>query len=228
MNISSITPGADVTPGKFVRRTAEMLAACILAVLITANSAAEALNGNESSGILPPNSTAGGHSLQEWFMQYLDHLFTGEPASGMVGEVLLLPAPATWGGKGHLDITVKSGTMIFYVPEAQIGCLWWNGAVSDPALMAGWHKSLTTEHTLDGIPILQDLQRYYIPPTWFEAPHYFPPSKSHKAPVAALWAEGFGFLIAPLPVGVHTLTSYVQDSWSGGVWDQSWTITVVE
>ncbi len=213
---------------EFLRRAGCMLCAGILATFITASAAAGGLNGNESPGILPPNSMAGGHSLQEWFLYYFDHLFTGEPADAMVGDVLLLQAPTTWGGQGHLDVTVEYGTSIFYIPEAQIGCLWWNGVVSDPALMTGWRNSLTTRHTLDGAVILEDLQRYYIPPTWFEEPYDFPPTKSHKAPVAAVWAEGFGFIIAPLPVGVHTLTSYVQDFWSGGLWDQSWTITVVE
>lgn len=214
--------------GEFMRRTRRHLAACMMASLIAATCAAGDGNGNENPGILPPDSTAGGQSLREWLLQYVDHLFTGEPASGMVGNVRLLPAPNTYGGQGHLDITVKSGTLIFYVPEAQIGCLWWNGTISDPALLTGWRTSLTTELTLDGAPILPNLEPYYVPPAWFGSPYYFPPSKSHKAPVAAMWVEGFGFLIAPLPVGEHTMTCYVQDAWTGLVWDESWTITVVD
>ncbi len=221
------------------RRLAGALAAMVACafVLNTPSSAFAGGKGNQSPQVLPPNSHAFGKPLSQWLDLYatelLERLVGTKTLPQQVGNVLFLQAPAQLdaGGKGHEDVTIKAGTALLYSTVFFYLETYEDGSTDDLTMDYLPQEALTkVEHLLDNRPILQNLRAYYIPTVPLENPVVYPEATDYGS-ISANWVQGFAFIITPLPVGVHTLTSYIHfDSDELGMeftYDESWTITVV-
>jgi hypothetical protein len=159
-------------------------------------------NGNQSPGVLPPNSHAYGKSLSEWLelfmVDYLEHVYCGKTLPSKVGNVQFLNAlcPA--------DVTVKAGTALLGGVLAWYGELYEDGSIDDPSV--DWLAGTIGEVTLDGRTIVPNLENYYVPIRWLREPVLYQEPTDYGS-IATVYVEGYAFLIAPLPVGVHTYTT---------------------
>jgi hypothetical protein len=178
---------------------------------------------------------------------YWTWIFTGEPESGQVRRVRLMPLPAATpvagSGtlddpvifQGHLDVRLRPGTP-FVMPIAV-----WVGETYEPDLGIPddlpLDPSVFTESnvliTIDGRPIIDsqedDLRAYYFGPIPFDPPFPYPEPTSYGA-VGAVFAQGIGFVHHPLSRGTHTMTLHseilIPEFNLGFVFENTWTITV--
>jgi hypothetical protein len=201
------------------------------------------------AGPLPPKAQFYGHSLAEWLKFYWAWYFTGVPESGEVNGALLLPLPAgtpddpnaagTYNDPvtycGHLDIEVKAGTPFVLPIIAWLGEIYENGDIDTPYPDEWFGTYVSGPVTLDGQPIVQDFQAYYVPPTNFDEIIYYPEPTSYGS-IGLAYFQGVGFVCAPLSVGVHELANNAGFMIPPGeqpyenlglIYNNSWTITVV-
>jgi hypothetical protein len=184
---------------------------------------------NQSPGVLPPHSHAYGKSLGDWMelymVQLMERVHGTKTLPTKVGNVQFLPAsyPAA---SSHADVTVKAGTALLWVPIVWVGEEYPDGSVDDPSV--DWLAGTIGEFTLDDRTIVPDLEKYYVPIRWLENPVVYQDAMDWGS-IAAVYLEGYAFLIAPLPVGVHTFTSTVWVLWlsEDPIFDASFTITVI-
>jgi hypothetical protein len=153
------------------------------------------------------------------------NLYQPIPGGTYDGIVFLLPIPAghlvsrrPYVFRGHLDITVPSGTPIVVPIAFAAGERYPDGRVQTPPPDEWWGTRILWHVTLDGAPVLQDAP-HFIPAAYFDPPVECPETAPWGA-TAGLWFQGVGFVTTPLEPGVHTRTSNV-------IFDNSWTITVV-
>ncbi len=230
--------------------TTAALALATVAVLLWVNPVGAA--GGKNPLIVPPNSHAYGNSLTEWLSIYWRWYYSGaDMAQSKVGDVQLMPLPVgdliSGSGtpddpalyRGQLEITIPEGTP-FVLPEYA-----WVGeryegyptvpddvAIPDATLLAGVDPLLT----IDGIPVITAANQalYYIPPTPFDPIVVYPTPSSYGS-VAAVFFQGVGVVVKPLPVGQHTIKLYepyiIRADASnpfnfGTIYDNTWHITV--
>ena len=218
----------------------------LAALLVATAVPAWAGPGNTSPGIAPPNSKAFGMSLGDWLKTYVAWSYGYGPADGMVGDVMLLPMPSPTVPSGigtvadplvfvgHADVAMASGTP-FVLPVVEwLGEIYQDGHI-DQSLPDNWlGRYYGAEVTLDGKPILANLEAYYVPATVLDPPLLYPEPTNYGS-TGIGYFQGAGFVSGPLSPGAHHLTVH---AWflvpadngilaeSGFIFENSWTITV--
>ena len=134
-----------------------------------------------------PNSMAHGRSLDSWVEAYLRSWFEG--AAVPKNNVTFLPIDPS---DNVFEVEVKSGTALV-LPIAL-----WIGFPGDPEL--GVSKFFGAV-TLDGLPIAEPNEDYYIGPTYLD-----PPITLGEDTVA--FYEGLAVVINPLTPGEHMIQLY--------------------
>jgi hypothetical protein len=216
-------------------------------ILVLAAAAALAMAAAPPAGPLPPKAQLYGHSLGEWLKFYWTWYFTGVPESGELRGALFLPLPAGTpdGGAGtyenpitytgHLDIEIKAGTPFVLPIIAWLGEIYLDGHVDAPYPDEWFGTYISGPVTLDGQPIVQNFQAYYVRPTNFDEIISYPEPTPYGS-IGLVYFQGVGFVSAPLSVGVHELTNNAGFMIPPGeqpyenlglIYNNSWTITVV-
>jgi hypothetical protein len=200
---------------------------------------------NAWGSVLPPHSCAYGNSLQGWLKTYWTWWLAGEPESGKVGRVMLLPLPSGTADDGagtfddpvtltgHLDIQMKPGTPFVLPVVAWIGEMYEDGSVDPegPDYLFGKRGFISGRVWIDGQPVITDwnVRRFYVPRTDFDEVIMYPEPTSYGA-IGAVYTQSIGFVCGPLPVGVHHIqlvsTFNVPDFNIGVTYKNTWRIRV--
>jgi hypothetical protein len=180
---------------KTFRTIGAILSLC--ALLSSARQAA----GHEAT-LLPPNSHAFGHSMEDWLK--LLHV-GGYTIQGKVSTPWDLGTP-TVTGSGTLadplilawstEVTLKPGTAFLFSPISYAPA---PPEVVQPDSYWGFGNYTTAEALLDGTMVMseEDCLDYYLPPQEFN-----PPLDNSVYAV-----QGFMCASKPLSVGIHTLVT---------------------
>ncbi len=199
-----------------------------------------------------PSSNAFGRSFAEWQRDYWTWSWGGVGQAMQPGNVLFLTVPTptemqVWNGKnigiGELSVVVKPGTKIVLGVLAWIGETYQdhNGIIGShsPDDQAVWGvEHFTPPHgeaviKLDGVPLINadNLAQFYFGPIDFQQTLWYSEASSYGS-TGAIWVQGIGVTVGPLPAGQHTLTLYSWDDWGappdspGQGWFNTWHITV--
>lgn len=201
-------------------RSILMAALLIAAGMLSLGAPAPAVADIEDK-VADPDSMAHGRSLagwlREWFRADLDTGAEGD------GSVLFMPIPdfaPTGEGDftpdspgvlaGTADVTIAPGTSFVLPLQIWLGestdpsgeC---DPAFDDPSLPDDLFGTddINAVVTLDGVPILEDNQAFYVPRTDLGCLTNGYPRDGFTA---AVFIQGIGFLANPLPKGEHILT----------------------
>jgi hypothetical protein len=203
--------------------TALALAVALLTAPWTAvdtRAAAPTSPGGTAAPALPAQSLFCGKTLSQWMERYWQWAMGGNQPVDHIGNVWFLPMPAE---NNHRDVTLKAGQAFVLPVIVWLRLEYPDGSV-DPEMEPDQFSAVVT---LDGRPLIdsENDSRYYFPLTKFNPPIPYYWDGVYVGDVIDV--QGIGFVHAPLPVGVHTLTlhSELDDPW-GGVYDNTWTITV--
>ena len=229
------------------RMVAPIIILALLGVSFTGGAAAA---GDQTA---PPNSKAFGRSLTEWTTLYFERAFTG--ASDTVKRVQLLPLPV--GERqgdgdftsahpstlvGTADLTLKPGTPFVLPVAAWYGESYNTGQQDDAPLDRSIFTDSAVHVTIDGVAIIDsnvdDLERWYFGPAYFEPPILYSEPTSYGS-VSANFVQGLSFVHRPLSAGDHVLTleseviAFVPDYYGPGAdldigvkYVNSWTIHI--
>ncbi len=210
-------------------------------------AAAVVFSGAFAGGPVPSSAWFHGHPLGEWLKFYWNWYYTGVPQSGVQAGVLFLPLPpgtpddGSWTYAdpvtitGHLDITIKAGTPFVLPIIAWLGEVYEDGHIDLPYPDDWFGTYVSGPVTLDGRPIVQNFQNYYVPPTNFDQIIYYDEPTDYGS-IGLVYFQGVGFACTPLSVGVHQLSNHAgfmippgEEPYAdlGLIYDNTWTITVV-
>jgi hypothetical protein len=195
----------------------------ILVFLLAVNvQAGELLGRNLDPGIARPDSNAFGKSLDEWMEAYLRWLEAGADPADKIRNVAFLPIicpddpPPTPPEPCIFEVEVKPGTALV-LPVAT-----WLGFAVDDTLPDEWfgdRDHVFGDVTLDGEPIVQPNEDYYVGPTLLDPPVFLG--------VDIVLYQAIVFVIPPLSAGDHEIVLHAEFVDFGAVFDNIWNITVV-
>ena len=181
----------------------------ILLFLLAINVHAGEPFGAPRHWIAPPNSMAFGKSLDDWVLVYMGWLNAGADQDAKIRNVAFLPIiPGP-----EFEVEVKVGTALV-LPIAT-----WLGEDESDTLPDAWFGDplhVFGELSLNGGPIVEINEDYYVGPTPIEPPLFG----------AFVLYQALACVILPLPAGVHEIVLHSEFVDFGAVFDNSWTITV--
>ncbi|MFO7608562.1 MAG: hypothetical protein R6X35_05105 [Candidatus Krumholzibacteriia bacterium] len=222
-----------------------VLAACQeeTPVSVATDAAAGLAKAVELPGVVPPGSAVAGKSYAEWsaaWWQWLISIPIAEnPGLDTDGSLVALNQSGhVWFlapnyGMGQVDVryaTIPPGKMLFIDIAAFVG----SEVIGDPAdpdelravLSASVDAIVDVSFTVDGRP-LEDLAPYRIQSPLF--PLAFPENNVFGVEPGTYYpaaAEGYYAMLAPLPVGEHTIHIRVDFGEVFGVSDVTFHLTV--
>ncbi len=186
--------------------------------------------GNPNPGVIPPNARAHGMTYGEWSAKWWQWAYSlpvdqnpffdeggncSNGANGQSGPVWFLTGVINTSGTAVRNCTVPEGKTLFF-PILNVECATLEGNGSTEAELRactdGYMGYVTSEAaTIDGVSV-QNLQDYRAPSPVFT---YGPLPANNvleyygfNAPAGATSlaaADGFYLMLAPLPVGNHTI-----------------------
>ncbi len=193
--------------------------------------------------IVPPDSVFEGKTLAQWLETYWRWYYGGEPASGKIGSVQLMPLPAgeLISGTGTPeDPALYRGTINFTLPKdtpfvlpayAWVGERYNNGTPDDPAFADQllW-DGVSPYLTIDGTTVISDANEkaFYVGYTPFDPIVTYPAPSSYGS-IAAIYFQGVGMVCADLKPGNHVIRlyePYIIPGYWGLIYDNTWVITV--
>jgi hypothetical protein len=156
-----------------------------------------------------PNSMFQGKSVDAWVESYLRWLLEGSAIPNKKIDFLPIMNEEGQGSGNIFEIEVKPGTALV-LPIAL-----WVGFEGDPELGV---NAFAGSVTLDGQPIAEPNEDYYVGPTYVDPP----------IADVILFYEGLAVVIKPLLPGDHTINLYSSVSYHGAVdeFTNTWNITV--
>jgi hypothetical protein len=179
-------------------------------LLLSVNVQAGQPLGSPRHWIAPPNSMAFGNSLDDWMLAWVGWLDAGADPAVRIRNVAFLPIiPGP-----EFEVKVKVGTALV-LPVAT-----WLGEDENDTLPDEWFgdpSHVFGELSLNGGPIVEINEDYYVGPTPIEPPLF---------DFYVLY-QALACVILPLPAGVHEVELHSEFVDFGAVFDNSWTITVV-
>jgi len=186
-------------------------------LLLSVNVQAGQPLGSPRHWIAPPNSMAFGKSLDDWMVAYMGWLNASADPAARIRNVAFLPiiCPYDPGPEPCIfEVEVEPGTA-FVLPVAT-----WLGEDENDTLLDEWFgdpSHVFGELSLNGGPIVEINEDYYVGPTPFEPPildFYF-------------FYQALSCVILPLPPGVHEVVLHSEFVDLGAEFDNIWNITVV-
>ncbi len=195
--------------------------------------------------IVPPSSVFEGKTLAQWLETYWRWFYGGEPASGKVGSVQLLPLPssALMDGlgtpddpalyRGTLELTLPKDTPFVLPAYAWVGERYVGyPAVPDDAAFPDqmlW-DGVSPYLTIDGTTVISDANEkdFYVGYTAFDPIVNYATPTSYNS-VAAVYFQGVGMVGGGLKPGTHVIRlyePYIIPGYWGIIYDNTWVITV--
>jgi hypothetical protein len=199
-----------------------LVAALVLAMCTLSLATSSPAKAKDDQKVANPHSISHGRSLAGWLREYwIADIDTGAEGDG---NVLFMPIPeGVYMGEGDFtpdnpgvlegtaDVTIGSGTPFVLPLNAWVGestdptgqC---DPVFDDPSLPDELFGSddINAVVTLDGLPIVEDNQAFYVPRTDLGCITTGYPNGDGFT--AAVFFQAIGFLANPLPPGQHTLT----------------------
>lgn len=169
---------------------------------------------NLDPGIARPHSNAFGKSLDEWMETYLRWWGDGADPAAKIRNVAFLPiypGPV-------FDVEVKSGTALVLPVVTYLGF------PEDDPLPNDWfgdRDHVFGDVYLDGEPIVEPNEAYYVGPT------YLDPYVVLFDIYEIAFYQAIVCVIKPLPPGEHVIVLHSEFVDFGDVFDNTWNITVV-
>ena len=164
---------------------------------------------NLDPGIAPPHSHAFGKSLDEWTELYLRWFENGQNPDEQVGNVAFLPiAPGPL-----FEVSVKPGTALV------LPVLTWLAFDESEILPDEWFgdpSHIFGNVSLDGVPIVEPNEDYYVGPTKLDPPLFG----------VAPYYQAIVFVATPLSPGKHQIGLHAEFVDFGATFDNTWNITV--
>lgn len=187
-----------------------------------------------------------GKSLDQWFKSYFEWYLNGsKPIKYQVDGVRFLPLPepvpipvdpnnpspgVTFTG-GTLDISVKENQHLLIPLSTWTGEYYADGNKDDPSILVAndVFNGTTIKVVLDGKSLYsgtaQQFNSFHFGPFNFDQPIPYAQPTTYGAK-GAVWEEGTGFILPPLPNGKHQLKIETVTPVFGLGFDNTWNIRV--
>lgn len=200
------------------RKNRMFLTGVLMAMLLACGQMRARAEGNPNPGILPPNSTAFGHTYAEWsaawWKWFMEFPLDGHPATdsftdvteGQTGDVWFLAAPF---GTTERTVTIPAGKALFFaLLDAEMSSNEGDATAAqqraDAIAVADFITDLFC--TIDGVAVrgLTTKYRFASPQFAFTAPNPWIFSPAPSGPGTSV-GDGYYLLLAPLSHGQHTI-----------------------
>jgi hypothetical protein len=163
---------------------------------------------NLDPSIARPHSMAFGKSLNEWMELHLRWVEDGQNPDERVGNVAFLPII----GESPFEVSVEPGTALVLPVVA------WLALDESEILPDEWFgdaNHIFGNVLLDGVPIVEPNEAYYVGPTELDPPVF-----------GQGYYQAIVFVATPLPKGQHQIVLHSEFVDFGAEFDNIWLITV--
>ena len=199
-----------------LRKLAVIVGVIFVYLLAMNAQAGQIARSQRNPGFAQPHSNAFGRSLDEWMGIYLEWLADGADPDARVKNVGFLPIIGT----SPFEVEVESGTALVLPVFTRPAYTEQTDRLPDE--LFGDPDHIFGEVQLDDKPILEVNENYYVGPTYFDPPLYWP-----SVDKVIYYYQALVCVINPLPPGDHKIVLHSEFKDLGKVYNNIWIINVV-